>query len=70
MGNLVSSDRLKPDTKKIEAIINMLNATDVNRYSVSWNLSSILLSRGIAVNKGPLRKDAPKYVKTSWQVTI
>ncbi len=30
MGNLVSSDGLKPDPKKIEAIMSMPNPTDVN----------------------------------------
>ena len=47
MCNLVSSDRWKPDPKKIESIMNMPKPTDVNRYSVSWDLSSILLSRPI-----------------------
>ena len=29
MGNLISSDGLKPDPKKIEAIVNMPKPTDV-----------------------------------------
>ena len=41
MSNIVSSEGLNPGPKKIEAIVYMPKATVVNRYSVSWELSSI-----------------------------
>ena len=69
MGNLVSSDGLKPDPKKIEAIVNMPKPTDVN--SLQRLLGLIKYHAKYIPNESaitePLRELLKKDAEWDWQ---
>ena len=69
MGNLVSSDGLKPDPKKIEAIKNMPKPTDVNSLQRLLGLIKYLaqyIPNESAITE-PLRELLKKDAEWDWQ---
>ena len=69
MGNLVSSDGLKPDPKKIEAIMNMPKPTDVNSLQRLLGLIKYLaqyIPNESAITE-PLRELIKKDAEWNWQ---
>ena len=69
MGNLVSSDGLKPDPNKIEAIMNMPKPTDVNSLLRLLGFIKYLaqyISNESAITE-PLRELLKKYTEWDWQ---
>ena len=69
MGNLVSSDGLKPDPKKIEAIMNMPKPTDVNSLQRLLGLIKYLaqyIPNESAITE-PLRELLKKDAEWDWQ---
>ena len=69
MGNLVSSDGLKPDPNKIEAIMNMPNPTDVNlllRLLVFIKYLAQYIPNESAITE-PQRELLKKYTEWDWQ---
>ena len=65
MGNLVSSEGLKPDPKKIEAIVNMPRPTDVTSLLGMVKYLALYIPNESAITQ-PLRELLKKYAEWTW----
>ena len=69
MGNVVSSDGLKPDPKKIEAIMNMAKPNDINSIQRLLGLNKYLAQyiRNESAITEPLWELLKKDAEWDWQ---